>query len=197
MSSGEWLMLGRHGYQLKDYEEFCKREGYAYRISGRKESSIEKAFIRAILVYENARNKNIEVSLDEAKLLYKHAKIKNKATFHKDIEYYSLETLGFDKDINWLEALDAIPREDREYVRRLKTNGESLINEPRILISTIHASKGGEADNVVINTDISYRSYKSYLKSPQEEYRVFYTGITRTRKNLFIMLPQTNKYFSL
>ena len=38
--------------------------------------------------------------------------------------------------------------------------GEKITKEPRIKLSTIHAAKGGEAENVILRTDISNRIYK-------------------------------------
>ncbi len=67
----------------------------------------------------------------------------------------------------------------------------------RIRISTVHGSKGGEADNVALFTDISHKTYEAMQKNPDDEARVFYVGATRARKNLHIMTPQTNKYVAL
>lgn len=68
---------------------------------------------------------------------------------------------------------------------------------PRIRISTIHGSKGGEADNVALFTDLSSKTYESMQRYPDDEARVFYVGATRARRNLHVMTPQTNKYLAL
>ena len=46
-------------------------------------------------------------------------------------------------------------------------NGEKFKDKPRIIISTIHQSKGGEADNVVLLTDMGRLSWDS-LGSDEE-----------------------------
>jgi superfamily I DNA/RNA helicase len=58
-----------------------------------------------------------------------------------------------------------------------------------IRIGTIHESKGLEADNVVLDTNMTKKSWD--VLSTDEEKRVWYTGITRARHNLFVMLPHS------
>ena len=65
-----------------------------------------------------------------------------------------------------------------------------LDEKPRIEVSTIHASKGGERDNVMLLTDLSYGPYKSSKDTQQgrdDELRVFYVGATRAKKKLVIV----------
>lgn len=61
-------------------------------------------------------------------------------------------------------------------------------------IDTIHAVKGGEADIVVLMTDMSRLTWKAYEDSQNAEHKVFYVGCTRAREKLLILEPQT-KYF--
>lgn len=65
--------------------------------------------------------------------------------------------------------------------------------EPFINISTIHAVKGGEADNVVIRTDITKASMLQMNMDEDIEHRIFYVAVTRAKKNVYVMLP-TRKY---
>ena len=67
-------------------------------------------------------------------------------------------------------------------------NGENLDEDARISISTIHASKGGEEDNVILCLDMGSKILKSIKRSQQkndEEHRVWYVGTTRARNNLY------------
>lgn len=57
----------------------------------------------------------------------------------------------------------------------------------RIDVGTIHSVKGGEADNVILLSDMSRSVAKNFEAAPDSEHRVFYVGATRTRKNLYIM----------
>lgn len=58
---------------------------------------------------------------------------------------------------------------------------------PYILVATIHAVKGGEAENVVLFTDWTRRIHRNWYVDPDSEYRVLYVGITRSRKNLYFV----------
>ena len=91
----------------------------------------------------------------------------------------------------WQEALEMIPEEDKYYYEALEKTGDINEDNPRIRLSTIHGSKGAEADNVVLLTDVSYKTWKNLVKDDDDEHRVFYVGITRVKNNLFIVNPQT------
>jgi superfamily I DNA/RNA helicase len=65
-------------------------------------------------------------------------------------------------------------------------DGHKLDEKPRIEVSTIHASKGGERDNVMLLTDLSYGPYKSSRDTQQgrdDEARVFYVGLLVPKRN--------------
>lgn len=85
-----------------------------------------------------------------------------------------------------------------DIVRTILTKAEAagtLGTVPRIRITTIHAVKGREADNVVLLPDLSNLTLRSYLKDPDDEHRVFYVGATRAKKKLFIHQPITKGYY--
>ena len=72
----------------------------------------------------------------------------------------------------------------------MRRNGENLNDKPRIKLSTIHSVKGGEEDNVVLLTDLTTNTNRSYLKQPDDETRLFYVGATRTKEHLHIISPK-------
>ena len=74
--------------------------------------------------------------------------------------------------------------EEQQYYRALVKRGED-VKKPRITLSTIHAMKGGEDDNIMLLTESAYPCVETQF--PDDEHRVFYTGITRTKKQLHII----------
>ena len=69
-------------------------------------------------------------------------------------------------------------------------NGEELRKNPRVKLSTIHSAKGGEADNVLLildNTKTIREALEKSTDKQDEEHRVWYVGVTRTKQNLYIM----------
>lgn len=68
---------------------------------------------------------------------------------------------------------------------------------PRIRLSTIHGSKGGEADEVVLLTDMAPRTHREALERPDDEARVWYVAATRARQTLTAVPPRTERHFTL
>ena len=79
-------------------------------------------------------------------------------------------------------------------LRRLR---EEYDNSSRIKVSTIHGIKGGEADHVLLLTDIARRTYDRMEENPDDEHRVFYVAITRARESVHIIEPRTPYYYDI
>lgn len=62
-----------------------------------------------------------------------------------------------------------------------------LDEEPTIRLSTIHAAKGHEADQVVLLTDMTTRVSQTAQTHPDDEIRVWYVGMTRSKNELDIV----------
>ena len=203
MSKGTWLLLARNVYMLRELVELCHREGYAYECQGFSPRKSEA--LLAIRYWEKLR-KGEYIQANQLKLVYAHMskamvghgnlslKTLTEEMVNMDLlhEKYGLQTRSI-----WHVALDRISDEEKEYFLSALRQGEALSGEPRIMISTIHGSKGGEADNVLLITDISPKTYDSYQENQDDELRVFYVAATRTKKNLHIITPRTQRYFDL
>ena len=193
LQEGEWLLIGRNWKLLEDqYVQFLKLRGYPYYFGN--ENSLESPEVLAVLDYEALRNGR-PVSKDAAMRIFKFMSRQEMPDAKKDT--YTLEELGLDKAKNWMAALDNITEYDREYIRALLRAGFKLRDKPRIRVDTIHGTKGTECDNVVMLTDIPGRSWRAYEKDPAAEVRLFYTGVTRAKQNLYIVDPQTPMHFPL
>ena len=78
------------------------------------------------------------------------------------------------------------------YASYIEKYGLSTLEEmckwnPQILVSTIHHVKGGEAENVAIMLDATRRTKGNVFNDIDEELRVLYVGVTRTKQNLFLI----------
>lgn len=62
---------------------------------------------------------------------------------------------------------------------------------PRVVVSTIHASKGSEANNVVLCDSISGVVADAQYLNPDAEARVWFVGVSRARDRLFILRDLT------
>ena len=197
MSEGSWLIMAQARYMLRDVEVELKNGGYLYERQDSSRSIPEKMSL-AINGWETMR-KGRAIPFGAVQAIYGYmtgngARIKRG---HKNIvaddedmfdlkqlqEYYGL--LATDEMI-WHEAMDRIPDADRAYVTALLRRGEKFNAKPRIRLSTIHGTKGGEAENVVIMPDLTAAAME---EGGDDLHRVFYVGVTRTLKNLYILEP--------
>ena len=76
-------------------------------------------------------------------------------------------------------------------------NKENLHEDARIKLSTIHSAKGGEEENVLIildNTKTIRESVEKSQDKADEENRVWYVGVTRTRQNLYLLTAKKEEH---
>ena len=95
-----------------------------------------------------------------------------------------------DLTLSWQEAFTKAAPTQIDYMDSMLTNGENLNEDPRIRVSTIHGAKGGEATNVVLFLNQTTNTIKGAKKSAakqDEEYRVWYVGVTRSMQNLYLI----------
>ena len=107
----------------------------------------------------------------------------------KEERLYDLKEFGYSPTQQWFEVFETEP-EDSLYIRNMMEAGEELSKEARVKLSTIHSAKGGEADNVLLIMDNTKTIREATEKSPDkedEEHRVWYVGVTRTKQNLYIL----------
>ena len=205
---GEYYVLARTKYVLQKVEEYFKREGIIYNRFNKNKSISEK-----VCYAINCWNKLVNgdtISLGGAKNMYKYipgdGPIKRGfKTWDKALEddivvsYNDLVNnhgLRVPKDLAWNDVLTLINEDIILYIRKCERRGQDINAIPKIKILTIHGSKGGEADNVVLLSELSRKSHTSLLKNGDDERRVFYTGITRTKRNLFLVRSSNDYEYS-
>lgn len=204
MDEGTWYLLGRNVYIVQQLSDFCMESGYLFQSITSK--AISPEMIAAIATWEKLRQGRM-VPLSSVLPVYDLMKAKEGWTWgsKKRLERMetdapvSLENLqqhyGLLTTAIWHEALVRIPKQTCLYILAALKRGEKLLQKPRIQCNTIHGVKGGEADNVVLVTDMATRTYNEYKNNPDPEHRVWYVGATRARKNLFIVQPETSQYY--
>jgi superfamily I DNA/RNA helicase len=121
-----------------------------------------------------------------------------------DEEYppdFSLQQLkheyGLLIDGTWNEVFVQIEPKDVEYIQKVLNNGFKVTDKPNIHISTIHRVKGGQANTVVMLSETAKASERMATSTNiNEETRVFYTGVTRTYRDLIIVQPDSKRHFT-
>jgi DNA helicase-2/ATP-dependent DNA helicase PcrA len=189
---GSWLCMARSKYLLNRFQRAVRQQGYAYYYNGK--SSLDTDETLAITSWEKLR-KGREVSMHEAKNLTGFFNFKIKL---EKQDTYKVNDLGLPENAvnqDWMTILKGLPPDEREYLRSCLRNGEKFSDKPRITIATIHQSKGGEADNVALLTDIGKLSWENL--GTDEENRVWYVALTRAKENLYLVRPRGLKHFSI
>ena len=94
-----------------------------------------------------------------------------------------------DATVEKLSRLLGFSDRQKKYFFRMQNQSVDLSTRANIIIDTIHQVKGGEADNVVLfayaNFPTDFDNKKTGLKP--NEARVWYTGATRSKQNLFLL----------
>ena len=197
-SKGEWLMLARHGYQLRDLENLCRGSGWFYEKRGDWSNDTDTA--KAILAWENWR-RGASVKAAHAVLALEAAGLPSDRVRTLPPEAFVDSPRVAELARPWTEILD-LPPHEAEYVIQARRSGEIMARKsettgrlepvkPRIRISTIHGAKGGEAEGVYLSTGVSLSTYESMQRSSDDETRVFYVGVTRSLNKLVIRTGDT------
>lgn len=195
---GNWLWLARNTSSLKEIELLLRARHLIYL--SKSGCSVSAEHVRGIHLWELFRSGEPLLCAD-LQLVFSQIKGYRKAKAYIDRQAKSSTVISFSDlpepvpNVIWHDALTSIPVEQREYYLGILRAGRKLSGIPRHTISTIHGSKGMEADNVVILSDMGKNTHDAYMKNPDSERRVFYVGVTRAKKNLHIVDNEAFRYF--
>lgn len=200
---GQVLVLARNAYLIREQvEPELRRQGIVYEVNGH--SSIKPAILEAITSWEALR-RGEPVSVEAARAVYSHMSSgKGVRRGFKELKAISdgelvgmgdlRERGGLMVDTIWHDAMDRLPGDELAYILAARRRGERLTQRPRVRVSTIHGSKGGQADHVVLLKEMARRTYNEMERGGQEdEARVWYVGATRARERLTIVEGTTGQ----
>jgi len=196
MSSGNWLVLTSANHFLDDVKELCELRGWYFQHKGR--NSINLKLLLALNNWEQWRNGESLNHL-EIKNIYGYLGtnvadgFRSGKLFRTEEKYFlkdCQEKYGLLTDKVWYESFEGLDNLTENYIRNMRANGEKINKNPRIIMSTIHGAKGGEADKVLLLQDITNAALETFENDPDELHRLFYTGATRAKKELHIVDPK-------
>jgi superfamily I DNA/RNA helicase len=196
MSKGNWLVLSSANYFLDDAKDLCEIQGWYYQYKGM--NSVSLKLLLALNNWESWRKgewlnhleikniyqylgSNVAVGYQKGKTLHSDAKY----TLKECQEQHGLKTSNV-----WYKSFEGLDPMTETYIRNMRANGEMINKNPRIIMSTIHAAKGGEADNVLLLQDLTGAALETFSHDPDELHRLFYTGATRAKRELHLLDPK-------
>lgn len=211
LGTGDWLFLVRQHSHAKEIEDFLHDQYRLFRNS-RGAASITDAQWQLIRLHERLRHGQPAYAT-ELPNYYKHLKVGH--CVRQGFKTTIAEKLGVEKSrrrrsgnertvepaelvsdygllpeallMPWFEALVEIPRQKREYIQGVLERGERE-RKPRIKVSTVHAAKGTQAQNVVVCARLGKLSRLSLDRGKLDEYRAAYVAVTRAQERLLLYL---------
>ena len=196
MSEGNWLVLSSANHFLDDVKELCELRGWYYQYKG--QNSVKLKLLLALNNWEQWRQ-GCQLTHIEIKNIYEYLGTSVSEGFRtgklfRSEEKYTLEECkekyGLLTDKVWYESFEGLDNFTENYIRNMRANGEQINKNPRIIMSTIHGAKGGEADKVLILQDLTNAALETFQHDPDELHRLFYTGTTRAKRELHIVDPK-------
>ena len=204
MSEGQWLVLASANYFLDEVKELCELRGWYYQ--HKNKNSIDVKLLMALQNWEQWRKGSLLTHI-EIKNIYEYlgtnvaTGFKTGKLLHSEDKYSlkdCIDKYGLLTDKVWYDSFEGLDTFTENYIRNMRANGEKINANPRIKMSTIHGAKGGEANKVLILQDLTNSALETFQNDPDELHRLFYTGTTRTKKELHIVDPKDfNKAYIL
>ena len=189
LTQGRWLILARTNYRLIKMKPYLMERGIYFEYKERK--SFSAKLWKAIRDFSRWTS-GAQLTAPEIKDIFDYTGHEFEGEEHLS---YDCEYFDIDSNDTWYELFNADP-EQVLYIRQMLSNKEKLSEEARVKLSTIHSAKGGEADNVLLILDNTEKIREAIDKSPEkadEEHRVWYVGVTRTKQSLYIMAAKEDR----
>lgn len=193
------LILVRNNFVIEGLAQDLRNRGILFKVND--QPSVAGSVARAIYAWEKLR-RGERVSIDDARKVYEKmrsvhevARGSKKLSDFDDDAMVSLDDLrdrgGLLVDSPWYDALPNIGARDVSYVRKALQAGEKLNEPPRVRLQTIHTSKGGEGDHVVLMLETARRTDREAERKPDDELRTWYVAATRARRRLTLVSSPT------
>ena len=198
LDQGSWTIMARTNSFVKDMAETLGDAGYFYSLKGR--ASVSQKKLDAMSTWADLTSGKA-LYLGRIKEFYKtvpkigenpvvkrgSAKLLDAADPEQPLTWEDLASdygLLSDKSTHPMDVV-RLSEEEQIYIRAIERRGESIYHQPRIKLSTIHAMKGGEDDNVAVYLGSTKNCVEG--KHPEDEHRIFYVAVTRAKQNLYLI----------
>jgi len=165
-------VLARDNYKLREIERGLQSRRIPYHVGGNR-GPLRTKYGRAMRSYRKVEAGE-QLTPQEIKNLYEGTDPKAKSLV-VNRDWAGLIKRG------WVVSIP-MPTPLFDYF-----NHVDLLNEPKIKMSTIHAAKGTEAENILIYLGRSQRIIEAEAINPDPEHRLFYVAVTRTSNRLAIV----------
>jgi len=201
---GSHMILARCNYQLRRWREFLLKHKRVwhnpYRPDDKSWNPLKTKAFKSCLAYFNIKNSKT-ISLSDLKtmiaglrtktcLQHGAKKVLEGLAGPETLDVFDLPALGFTPEFMSFELpLDELFKaKGGSVLQSMIEQGYSVedLKSGPVTIGTIHSVKGGESDNVWIDTTGHSRMH---LASMDDEHRIAYVAITRAKQTVGLMPP--------
>lgn len=124
---------------------------------------------------------------------------------YRSVSFRDLPNLGFTNDFlayfkpeSILHPFKLSIDEKAYFTRIIQKYGASVLDsEPKVILSTLHGVKGRECDTSIINLNLTRKTYDGLMTNPDDEHRLFYVGVTRSRDKVILLEPEDYQSYRL
>jgi DNA helicase-2/ATP-dependent DNA helicase PcrA len=188
LSHGEWLVMARTRAACDALARGLDAAGVPHVLHGR--NSLARPAFAAVAAWK-ALQEGQKVPATMVAALRRYARVE--APVRPDGHVHP-EDLVFEAGhpglaAGWEIAL-ALPPESAAQVRAVLRAGHALTGTPKVRVVTVHAAKGLEADNVLL--DCAPNTRRDAVA--EEEVRLWYVAVTRARRRLVLLRPEGNPW---
>lgn len=172
------ILVRNHSLRSEIEQDLMDRE-ILYSVDGGMPGPLENYFSKAIRSWNKAQSNYNHIG----DCLLAEPDIRNLQRCAHSIYRAKMAEPDDFIDKNWNQVLQ-MPKNLSVYYSALIKKYGGLNAAPNVKISTIHNSKGSEADRVVLINGMTNRTAEGDLES---ELRTFYVGVTRSKSELYIV----------
>ena len=207
LAKGDWLVLARGGYQLETLRDQllnCGKENPPLYFTVNNAPPIDLDAYRVLGLFEMYKYKVKEMQdlvtlsdddptdLRKQKLEYILLLKKFVSTGRNNMQPWEVDDhFRLQLVEPWYVAMDRLTLQQRNYLKYTYNKyielGNDLFKDVLIRLMTIHASKGREADNVLVYLNVpKVVEEELLLEESDVEVKTFYVAITRAKKKLLL-----------
>lgn len=185
-----------------DVEDWLKFRDIPYvSIKGEK-GHVQKDKAKVVYAYWQLR-KGKDIPLKDAAKLLRDARIKDhravadRARANPGAVMTPQEAVALGLQLTRQDWDKYLARNDADFERNKKLRRmmnragthDVLVREPKVKLTTYHASKGREAQSVILLRDSSPAAYNYELRNPDDARRLAYVGVTRAKEHMLLVEP--------
>lgn len=185
MEDEDTLILVRNHILRANIEDTLMRRGVVYKAEGGYPAPLENRHAQCVKLWMAAR-KNLQ-HMGHAGLTSKQLHqiaANSRGVYRQLVQDNPEELLG--QGVTWGRLLQ-MPSNFANYYAQVLKKHHALSVPTRITICTMHASKGREADRVIVVNGMGERTQSGFEKDPDSEFRTFYVAVTRSKHRLDIV----------